>query len=124
AVRREPCKVCSMNCSAEFAVHGSSSRFAAEQMTCVEESIGARIPARVLPLLASRAVSWNPHRRWAGSLTVTRIRCFTPGEYDVPPASIVTLPWPRLSPAPAWQPASAQVDSPGAPDLPGSGPAE
>ena len=57
------------------------------------------------------------------SLTVTMMRCFTPGAYVVPPASIVKLPPPAFSPAPVWQPDSAQVDSPGTPDLPGSGPA-
>src|SRR5215831_10858181 len=123
AVTLDPDSVCSMNCSAGFALQGTSRVFAPAQRTCVVPSIAVSTPARVFELPARRAVSWNPHLRCAGSVTVTLMRCFTPGVYVVPPASIVTLPPPMLSPAPTWQPDSAQVDSPGTPDLPGSGPA-
>src|SRR5260370_20028908 len=59
-----------MYCRTGLALHGTSSVFAREQSTCVFPSIGARTPALVLVLLAIRAVSWNPQRRCAGSLTV------------------------------------------------------
>src|SRR5258708_4040113 len=123
AVVLAPDKVCSMYCKTGLALQGTSSRLALAQRICVVALIGARIPARVLGLLARRAVSWNPHLRCAGSLTVTMMRCFTPGAYVVPPASIVTLPPPAFNPSPVWQPDSAQEDSPGTPDLPGWGPA-
>src|SRR5258708_28533829 len=123
AVTLDPDKVCSMYCSTGFALQGTSRVFAPAQRTCVVASAAVSRPARVFELLARRAVSWNPHLRWVGSVTVTLMRCFTPGVYVVPPASIATLPLPRLGPAPVWQPDSAQVDSPGTPDLPGSGPA-
>src|SRR2546426_489836 len=96
AVVLEPAQVCSRYCKTGLALQGTSSVLARAQRICVFALIGARIPARVLGLLASRAVSWNPHLRCAGSLTVTLMRCFTPGAYDAPPASIVTLPPPAL----------------------------
>src|SRR6266404_5023263 len=87
AVVLDPDKVCSMYCSTGFALQGTSRVFAPAQRTCV-----------------------------VASATVTLTRCFTPGVYVVPPASIATLPAPALSPAPVWHPDSAQVDSPGTPD--------
>src|SRR5260370_3565210 len=100
AVTLDPDRVCSMNCSTGFALQGTSRVFAPAQRTCVVASAAVSRPARVFELLARRAVSWNPHLRWAVSDPLTFMRCFSPGMYGVPPASIETLPLPRLIPAP------------------------
>ncbi|MBI1789522.1 MAG: hypothetical protein HYR60_18460 [Acidobacteria bacterium] len=93
---RVPAVVCSMYWNSVAPPQGCSRKLASLDRTCVLPSMGVKLPAwvRVVP---TRAVNWKPQRRWTGSLTVTLIRCLTPGWYEVPPAAILTLPCPLFA---------------------------
>ena len=65
-------------------------------MVCVKPSEpGVKEPACAVGSFAWRAVSWKPHRCWAGSATVTTRCCVAPAVYVSPLGNVIlTLPEP------------------------------